>query len=63
MRLFGCVIRDVEPRKSDLHCAVTNLAPIHPQAIVAQHLAIFLPENRNPRLGRDLDQALRRGSP
>ena len=63
MKLFRCLIRDVEPRKSDMHCAVANLAPIHPQAIVAQHLAIFLPENRNPRLGRDLDQALWRASP
>ena len=63
MKLFRCLIRDVEPRKSDMHCAVANLAPIHPQAIVAQHLAIFLPKDRIRRLGHDLGQALWRASP
>lgn len=63
MRLFGYLIRDVEPRKSALHCAVANLACDRPQAIVVQLLATYLPKNQIPRLGHDLDEGLRRGSP
>lgn len=63
MRLFGYLIRDAEPRESDLRCAVANRACDRPQAIVVQLLATYLPKNQIPRLGHDLDQALWSASP
>lgn len=63
VRLFGCLIRDVEPSESDLHGAVAKLASGHPPSIVIELLAIYLPKSRIPRLGHDLDEAMRRASP
>ena len=63
VRLFGCLIRDVEPSRSDLRRAVARLASSHPQSIVIELLAIYLPKNRISRLSHDLDEALRRASP
>lgn len=63
VRLFGCLIRDVEPSESDLRRAVVKLASGHPQAIEIELLAIYLPRNRIPRLGHDLDEALSGASP
>ena len=63
VRLFGCLIRDVEPSKSDLRHAVAKLASGQPQPMMIELLAIYLPRNRITRLGHDLDEALRRASP
>lgn len=51
VRLFGCLIRDVEPSESDLRRAVVKLASGHPEATEIELLAIYLPGNRIPRLG------------
>lgn len=59
IRFFGCSIRDIEPRISDLRRTVVKLASGHLQTIVIELLAIYLPKNRIPRLGHDLDEALR----
>lgn len=63
VRLFGCLIRDVEPSWSDLRRAVAKLASSHPRSIAIELLAIYLPKNRIHRLGHDLDEALRRVRP
>ena len=60
VRLFGCLIRDVEPSESDLRRAVEKLTSGHTETIEIELLAIYLPRNRIPRLGHDLDEALRR---
>lgn len=62
MRLFGWLIREVEPSKSDLRRAVAKLASGHPQTIVIVLLGIYLPKNRMPCLGLDLGETFRGAS-
>ena len=61
--LFGCLIRDVEPSESDLRRAVEKLTPGHPETTEIELLTTYLPRNRIPRLGHDLDEALSGASP
>ena len=63
VRLFGCLVRDVEPSASDLRRAVVKLASGHPETTEIELLAIDLPRNRIPRLGHALDEAMSGASP
>ena len=61
--LFGCLIRDVDPSRSDLQPAVDKLASGHSQAMLIELVAIHLPQDRISHLGHDVDQALLRARP
>ena len=63
VKLFGCLIRDMEPSVSDLRAAADQLGKGRPQAGLIELLAIYLPKNRISRLGHDVTEAMRGARP
>lgn len=63
VRLFGCLIRDVEPSVSDVQAAADKLATGRPQPGLIELLAIYLPKNRISSLGHDMTEAMRGANP
>lgn len=63
VRLFGCLIRDVQPSVTDLRAAADQLGKGRPQAGLIELLAIYLPKNRISRLGHDVTEAMRGARP
>ena len=62
VRIFGFLVRDVEPNKNDLSVRVTKLAQDHHEDMVIELLAIYLPQNSIGQLSNKLTSGRGRGA-